>query len=85
MNQGSLTERHFIEILGVCIDSHLSDWLTTEQVQAEIIEKAAKEKWSARTLGKEFVTHGSLSELHLRQIVGLLLELHFPLSEPGHT
>lgn len=77
MNQGSLMETHFIEILGICIDSYLSDWLTTEQAQIELAEKAAKEKWSARTLGKEFVTHGSLSELHLRQIVGLLLELHF--------
>jgi len=71
MSQGFLTEGHFAEILGICVDSYLSGWLTTEQTQKEIIEKAAKEKWSVKTLRDEVKKWKEFIALAQREYEGL--------------
>jgi site-specific DNA-methyltransferase (adenine-specific) len=44
INQGMLSEAHLIQILPLSIDLYFSDWFTTEQVQREMVHKAAQDK-----------------------------------------
>src|SRR5262249_26563198 len=44
VNQGLLSEAHLLEIMAVCVDSHLYPWLTTQQAWEELAAKAVYDK-----------------------------------------
>ncbi len=73
VHQGLLEETHIMQLLGVSIDGHFSDWLTTEQAQLEIAQEAAKRSLTVRKTKHlvdkwQDVIQGSINKAHLRQI-----------------
>ena len=52
VNQGLLKETHLLNTMTLSIDLHFQDWLTTEQAQFEVCNKAAVEKLNTRDTGK---------------------------------
>ena len=65
IRQGLIEEGHLHEIMELCVDAHLSPWLSTEEARQEMVDKV-----------KENICQGLLDEGHLLEIMKLSVNLY---------